>query len=312
MKSVLVTGANGFLGCYLCRHFSARGWSVAGIDASAPSQTLLNSLSQYGQWSLPSPRLGPLLQEFRPELILHCAGRALPVESFRSPAADYAAGPALTFEVLDQVRQFAPRARFVLLSSAAVYGQPKSLPVDEGHPVCPLTPYGYHKWQSEQICTEFSRMFGVATVALRIFSAYGPGLKRQVVWDICRKIDQQPELLLYGTGGESRDFIHAQDVAAAVQLVAWEAPGEADVYNVASGVETSIRELAERLAVRLRSHRPPSFDGTLPVGTPRNWRADVGKLAALGFRPAISLEQGLGEVVDWYRRETETSCRRSA
>jgi UDP-glucose 4-epimerase len=190
-----------------------------------------------------------------------------------------------------------------LLSSAAVYGNPASLPVTEQHAVSPLSPYGYHKRQAELLCEEFSRIYGLSTVCARIFSAYGPGLRRQVVWDICEKVLTTGQLALRGTGGQTRDFVHAADIAHGLHLLATAAPGESECYNLASGREVTVAELVAILLRALGSSLRPAFDGRDTPGDPLRWQADIAKIAALGFSPAIPLEQGLHTVATWCSAE---------
>jgi UDP-glucose 4-epimerase len=219
------------------------------------------------------------------------------------PAADFRDNAVLTFELLETLRTLAPHCRLLFLSSAAVYGNPSSLPVAETHRTAPLSPYGYHKLQCELLCEEFTRIYGVPTTIVRIFSAYGPGLRRQVVWDICERAFTESDLTLHGTGRESRDFIHASDIARALHLLAEKGGAEADVYNLASGEETTIASLADLLLSALLREARPIFDGRATPGNPLCWRADIGKIGALGFKPAITLEQGLRGVAAWCAAE---------
>jgi UDP-glucose 4-epimerase len=159
---------------------------------------------------------------------------------------------------------------------------------------------------SERVCLEFAQLFGIGTASLRIFSAYGPGLRRQVLWDICNKVRAAAQLLLQGTGNESRDFIHAIDVARALEHVAEHAAFAGEAYNLASGQETTIAELVGLVLQRLAPGLQARFDGVLPPGTPRNWCADISKLANLGFVPRVSLEQGVDDYVRWFQQEA--SC----
>src|SRR5262249_45379081 len=155
----------------------------------------------------------------------------------------------------------------------------------------------------EQLCSEFAAIYGLKAASLRVFSAYGPGLRRQVIWDICSKLLHDPEPIFQGTGKESRDFVHAADVARAVWQVAITALLEGESYNVATGCETTIAELTDQIGRLLSLRRPIRFDGRIPPGMPSRWRADISKLGGLGFQPAISLKQGLTEYVAWYRQE---------
>ncbi len=303
MKTVLLTGIAGFLGRHIARHFAQLGWRVVGVDALAPENVQLGVGVRYLRMKLPSAEFAALLVETKPDVCIHCAGRASVPLSMQDPAADFHDNTVLTFELLDALRRNAPKCRFILLSSAAVYGNPRELPVSEKAHVGPLSPYGFHKRQAEIICQEFARVFGVPTLAVRIFSAYGPGLRRQVVWDICERVLTNRSLKLGGDGGESRDFIHATDIARALALLAEAAPAEGEIYNLASGVETTVATLAAQLAALLAPEVKPEFDGTVRPGDPRNWCADISKITQLGWQQSIPLAQGLAQVAAWARAE---------
>ena len=300
MKTVLITGVAGFLGRYVAQLFSREGWRVVGIDDVPPENAQLDGVI-YHRFALPDSRLADLLRATAPQACIHCAGCASVGLSMDEPATDFRGNTVLVFELLEALRRSAPRCRFVLLSSAAVYGDPSSLPVTEDHAVHPLSPYGYHKRQAELLCEEYSRIYGLPTVGLRIFSAYGPGLRRQVVWDICERVLTTGELILRGAGAESRDFIHASDIAQGLRIVAENAPCEGEIYNLAAGREVTIAELADLLLKALGSKVQSRFDGRPTPGNPLRWLADTSKIAALGFAPAISIEQGITEVADWAR-----------
>lgn len=301
MKTILITGANGFLGQYVAQHFDSLGWRVVGVGRGAATAALRVSLRTYHRWNLPDLRFGELLRELTPRLVVHCAGTSSVAQSFVCPERDFADGPALLFEVLGQLRAFSPRTQFLFLSSAAVYGNPATLPVSEKAKLEPISPYATHKVQCENLCREFAKDVGMRTATVRIFSAYGAGLQRQVVWDIAQKAAEHHEVTLQGTGAESRDFVHASDVARGIERVVASAQFMGEAYNLASGREVAISELAERVLHHLGRSVPIRFDGVLPPGTPRNWRADIGKLSALGYAPSVSLEHGLANVARFVR-----------
>lgn len=302
MKTAVVTGAAGFLGRYVTRCFAREGWRVIGLD-ERPPQDAEPGVGEYRQIPLPGQGLVDLLCETAPQVCLHCAGRASVGLSMEDPAADFRANTLLVFEMLEALRRHAPACRFLLLSSAAVYGNPESLPVTERHAVAPLSPYGYHKRQAELLCEEFARLYGLPTVCARIFSAYGPGLRQQVMWDICRKAIATGKLSLRGTGAESRDFIHAADVAEGLRCLAEKAPGQGEIYNLASGREVAVSELSALLLHALGMAIQPAFDGLATPGNPLHWRADIAKIAALGFQPMVSLEHGIEATALWVKSE---------
>jgi UDP-glucose 4-epimerase len=299
-KTVLITGVAGFLGRYVARQFTRDGWRVIGLDDVPPENA---PAANYRRMRLPSPAFAELLRTDRPDVCVHCAGRASVPLSMEDPAADFRGNTVLTFELLDALRQHRPSCRFLFLSSAAVYGNPELLPIRETHPVAPLSPYGFHKRQCELLCEEFARIYGVPTASVRIFSAYGPGLRRQVVWDICEKVITTGALRLRGTGSETRDFIHAADVARALAVLAEKAPAEGEAYNLASGREVTIAELAALVVSSLRKEVEPLFDGGVRPGDPLQWRADISRIEQLGFAPAVTLEHGVQAVATWSSAE---------
>lgn len=310
MKTLLLTGAAGFLGRTIARHFLLQGWLVYGVDRVAAENAPLKDLQGYAEISLPHPSLDELLKQWKPQACIHAAGRASVPQSMQDPSSDYQDGPALTFYLLDSLRRFSPQCAFVFLSSAAVYGNPESLPVSEDQSPAPISIYGYHKWQSEILCAEFAGIYNINTASARLFSAYGVGLRRQVVWDITQKAMTQNNIILQGDGNESRDFVHSTDIARALECLLLSAPMHGEAYNVSSGEETRIAELAELIAKQLRRSVTIQFPGALPPGTPRNWRADIRRIAALGFAPQIPLQEGIAAFVNWCKEsETDTKAR---
>jgi UDP-glucose 4-epimerase len=301
-KTVLITGVAGFLGRHVAQHFAGAGWAVIGVD-EAPTENVQLPGLRYRRLRLPGPELEDLLRTAPPQVCVHCAGCASVGSSMDNPTADYRGNAVLVFELLEALRRAAPECRFLLLSSAAVYGDPQTLPVGEEHAIRPISPYGYHKRQAELICEEYARIYRVPTAVARIFSAYGPGLRRQVVWDTCARVLATGVCNLHGTGAESRDFIHASDVARGLRVLAEAASFDGAIYNLASGREVTISQVARTILDALHCKAPLVFDGAVTAGNPLNWRADISKIAALGFAPGISLESGLEQTAHWAQAE---------
>ena len=300
MKSkILITGVSGFIGRHAARFFNRRGAQVLGVDSNPEENAPMADLAGYARMRLPSEDLGNLLGRVKPDLMVHCAGRASVPLSVKDPRTDFLNGPVLTWEVLDAIRLNAPECAFLFLSSAAVYGCPEKLPVSEACAPKPISPYGAHKWQSEMICAEFSNLFGLRTASARVFSAYGPGLRRQVLWDLCHKAITKGRIEAQGTGGESRDFLHVRDLCEGLALLAEKAPLAGEVYNFGSGEETSIRALADMVVGALRTDCEIAFDGSVPKGTPLNWRADISAMRNLGFLPKVGIEEGVRSYAEW-------------
>lgn len=309
-NAVIVTGGTGFLGSYISELFASRGFTVLSFGrggrlvARGPNAAEFETVAGS---NLDEERgcFAALLDAIRPAVVVHAAGVASVPISLTAPAEDFEAGPRLLFSVLDGIRLSCCRPRVVFLSSAAVYGNPQILPIREDAEVRPISPYGFHKLQAELICREFAEVYDFDIVGARIFSAFGAGLRRQVVWDICRKARSLERITLFGTGAETRDFIHARDVAAAVFVLATsERRSPFEVVNIGSGRETSIRDLATKI-IRWLGLSPDilAFDGQSAVGAPLRWRADIARLKSVGYEGAVDFDLGLVETVAWCVQE---------
>jgi UDP-glucose 4-epimerase len=219
----------------------------------------------------------------------------------KDPVGDLRNNAEVTLHVLEAIRHFSPTTRLVYTSSAAVYGSPKKLPISENHPLVPVSPYGVSKLAAEGYVSLYAQLHSLRTASLRLFSVFGPGQRKQVVFDLIAKLRANPdELEVYGTGQEIRDFIYVDDVVSAALLVMTRGDLRGEVYNVASGEGTSIHELVETIVsvmgVRPRIH----YTGHVRPGDALRWIADISRLASLGFRPSVNLWEGIKWIVKWY------------
>lgn len=307
---VLVTGAGGFLGGHISRHFGSRDCPVAAVGRFRSMLDIgrnYPNLSLLGGMTLPDPAFADIVARFQPDLLVHCAGTSSVADSVRAPYADFQRTVDVCAFALETVRRHAPRCRFIHLSSASVYGQPKRLPIDETAPCAPLSPYGFHKRMCETLVEEYGSLHGLSTAIVRIFSAYGENLRRQVVFDLCGKIlaARNGRFDVIGTGKESRDFIHASDVALAVETIhSAQATG---IFNLGSGIETTVESLVGILCEELGTDCEPRYGRKGRPGDPLNWRADISRLAALGYRPKLTLSAGLRRYCRWLRSESASA-----
>jgi UDP-glucose 4-epimerase len=305
-ENILITGSGGFLGSHICEHFVRRGHPVTGIDRFSPPLAAMEvyaNLRRFYEIDLPDESFIGIIRESRPNLLIHCAGSASVPYSMQEPYEDFLQSVRMTAFLLEALRKHLPSCHFIFLSSAAVYGNPGTLPVREETACRPISPYGYHKYICELLCEEYASLHSAQTSALRIFSAYGERLRKQVVFDLCRKFGDPHThaVQLYGTGNETRDFIHAQDIAQAIEVIYTNrATG---VFNVASGKQTRIGEIAGMIKTCLRSSKDVIFSGAIRPGDPLYWQADISRLLALGFHQQIPLNEGIKKYCRWYERE---------
>jgi UDP-glucose 4-epimerase len=302
-RRVLITGVSGFIGSAVEKRLLDEGCSVCGIDrvARGPEVPLAVPRAEFVQADL-SAVIADILKRWKPEVVVHAAGPASVAGSISDPQVDFEDSVRVFQLALEAIRRHASECRVVLLSSAAVYGDTSQSPTPETTPTAPISPYGFHKQICELLLREYHQVFGIGGCSVRLFSAYGPGLRRQVLWDICRKAFDGRPVLLEGTGDETRDFLYIDDVALGIAGVVDKAACRGECYNLAGGVETSIRYLAQRLVSSLGTQNEIRFSGIARKGDPHRWWADISSIKLLGFRPEVAIDEGVGRYVDWFRR----------
>jgi len=295
--NILILGSEGFIGRNCVTQFTEMGYQVFGAD-------LFEQASQsytYSKISRLSPELEELFAKDSFDAVINAAGSANVPYSMTHPLLDFEANSLDTIRILDVIRKFQPHCKYIHLSSAAVYGNPDKLPIKESDPLQPLSPYGWHKMVSEQLCREYTQVFQLQTAIVRPFSVYGAGLKKQLFWDLYQKTKGQGELELFGTGQESRDYIHVSDVVRSLVHILKDSPMRGDCYNLASGEETTIAEVVEIYFSAIGFSGKYRFKGEVRSGDPVNWKADISKLSDLGFSVKTKLEDGLMDVAKWIK-----------
>lgn len=296
---ILIIGSKGFIGSYIFSHFAAdKNNLVYSCDVVTDYTT-----PNYFTIDASNANYHEIFEATAVDVCINCSGAASVPDSFEHPYRDFLLNTANVYAMLDAIKKHRPGCRFINLSSAAIYGNPQTLPVKETSEPAPLSPYAFHKLEAEQVCIEFNRFYNIQTCSLRIFSAYGRGLKKQLFWDIAKKSAGANNLLLFGTGNESRDFIHVRDIAQAIELVVRKGEYNGSVYNIANAIEITIAHAANELLQQLGWQGALTFNGETRKGDPLNWRADIEKLKSLGYQQQVSIEDGLKDYAAWLREE---------
>lgn len=298
-KRVLVTGAYGFIGRYTAKEFHKAGYYVIGLGHGTWGQ---NEASRWGvdEWHVGDVTMDALqTYALDCEVIVHCAGSGSVGFSIANPMKDFERTVWTTHYVLEFIRLYSPTTRFVYPSSAAVYGNQDELPLQVNMIPNPISPYGVHKKIVEELCQMYAKQYGVKVAVLRLFSVYGNGLRKQLLWDACRKLsDRQNEF--WGTGEETRDWVHVCDVARAMYTACLQASPQCPVVNVASGHGTKISDILQILFGEYGEHEQPFFGGQINVGNPNHYVADISEIKEWDWKPEVSLQDGVKDYVRWF------------
>jgi UDP-glucose 4-epimerase len=304
-QAVLVTGGAGFIGSHLVEELTGRGAQVTIVDDLSHGR--LENLASvadavdFHRLDLACDDVRPLLSAREFSMIFHLAGSANVPVSVEDPRADLRMNPVATLELLEALRDASPRSPLVFVSTAMVYGEGDGTPLTELDRIAPVSPYGVSKLCAEHYVSIYPRLFGLRTVALRLFSLYGPRLRRQVVYDLIRKVHDNPdELFMFGDGTQQRDFNHVANAVAAMLLVAERADFRGEHLNVAGEEAVTIQRLAELICEQMGASPKFVYSGDVRPGDINRWTADTTALRRLGYRPRVRLAEGLADTVRWY------------
>jgi len=304
--TVILTGGAGFIGSHTARLLGEKGCRVVVVDIREPPARPAGDTTylrlDVSDWRGLREGLAALRGD-AVDAVIHLAAVVSVEEARRSPRRTVVVNVEGTLNMLEAARLLDARV-FVYASSAAVYGEPLRLPVDEEHPLRPINLYGDTKLMGEMLVKRYSSDYGLKAAVLRYFNVYGPGMRGGpyagvIHAFITRLLRGQPPVI-YGDGRQTRDFVHVRDVARANYAAL--ASGAGGVFNIGTGRETSINDLYRILCGIVGRCPPPVYAPPRP-GDVRRSVASIERAAkTLGWRPGIGLEHGLRETVEWYRR----------
>jgi len=288
---VLVIGSKGFIGSHIIDYFQ-NGFEVWGCD-------VFTDYNETKYFLITSPSdFTSIFHHHQFDVCINASGAANVTDSLKNPARDFELNVHNVFLLLEAIRSTQPLCKFINLSSAAVYGNPTDFPVKESQILNPLSPYGFHKMQAEYLCNEYYTFFGIKTISVRIFSAYGPGLKKQILWDLYQKTIGSTTIELFGSGEETRDYIFIEDIVTALKLLV-KTLNPLPEYNLASGEAVSLKELSNLFLNTIGWNGRLKFTNTKRQGDPDFWQADISKIKSIGFTPTVSMQEGIKKYVQW-------------
>lgn len=306
MAKVLVTGGAGFIGSHLVDRLMDEDFNVVVLD-NFYSGKLDNISSHLNKLNFHLIEGDVRKREVVKKAIRHVdyvfhLAAIVDVEfSVKNPLLVNEVNVNGTLNVLEESLRF-DVDRFVYVSSCAVYGEPLKLPINEEHPTRPLSPYGVSKLAAEHYCRLFSELYGLKVICLRLFNVYGPRQKGDphggVISKSIERLKEGAAPIIFGDGKQTRDFIYISDIVEALMLTLKNERCVGEVFNIGSGKETSINELARSLIeiFNLKNIKPKHVK--TKKGEIARSCADISKAERiLGFKAKVKLEDGLRRLV---------------
>jgi UDP-glucose 4-epimerase len=235
-----------------------------------------------------------------PDSIFHCAGGSSVSSSFEDSNTDFEKTVGSTGAVLEYARLMSPDCKITYISSAAVYGRSDILPTPVNTFLRPISPYGFHKKLAEDLCFSAAEFHGLNVSIVRLFSVYGAGLRKQLLWDACKKLCAG-DFIFHGTGNETRDWIHIDDAVKLVIASNKFADEGFRIVNGAGGESLKNSDILTLIGKQFYSDFQLKFIGDKHIGNPDHYSADISCANHYGWKPTESLEMRVVEYVDWFK-----------
>ena len=307
-NTYLVTGGCGFVGSHIVRELVARGEKVTVIDdLSRGSLDRIKDVLDEIEFIKGDIRNESIVSKIMEgiNVVIHTAAQVSVTKSIEDPFYDGSVNVLGTITLLKEAQKRKIK-RFVHFSSAAIYGEPQYVPVDEDHPKNPLSPYGVSKLSGDHYAQLFYRLYEVPTVVIRPFNIYGPGQTpgdpyAGVITIFIERAIKDLAPIIYG-GTQTRDFVNVKDVVKAVLLAVERDEAVGHVFNIASGKEITINKLAE-IIKNIANSKREAIHKDFREGEILRSVASIEKAKKiLGYVPSVPLEDGLKEVYNWMKK----------
>ncbi len=310
---IILTGGAGFIGSHLAEAFTAAGHRVIVLDdlssgrrENLPAGTELHALD------VRSPEAAELVAASDADVLVHHAAQMEVRRSVEEPAFDADVNILGTLNLLEAARRGHVKQVIFASTGGAVYGEQERFPAGEGHPTRPLSPYGVAKLAVERYLFVYHAAYGLDAVCLRYANVYGerqsPHGEAGVVAIFLNRFLAGQAPVIHGDGLQTRDYVHVSDVVRA-NLAALGRPGFA-IYNVGTGRETTVVELADRLRQAVGSDLVPGH-GPPKMGEQRRSVVDPSLIQReLGLPAPLPLAEGLARTAEWFRERARVETAR--
>lgn len=300
---IVVTGGAGFIGSHVVDQLIKNNHQVAIIDnLSTGKEEYVSSDAAFYKMSILEPELDAVFRLEKPEVVIHQAAQISVQQSLQDPVHDLRENVEGTLRLLELSRRFGVR-KFIYASSAAVYGNPQYLGIDEAHPIRPMSFYGLSKYFSERYICLYAELHQLRYTILRYANVYGirqdPKGEGGVVSVFVDKLLKGEKPVIFGDGEQTRDFVYVEDVAKA--NIAALTCGDNAVINIGTGHPTSVNELLGLMNELNGTDVLPDYQPERPGDIRHSYLKNDKARSILGWEPEVTLREGLKRTLDYYR-----------
>ena len=307
---ILITGGIGFVGSHLSDELIKDDHDIILLTRNDRkkenvSQILSKVKLEYIDVTNFS-KLENSIKKNKPDVIFHLAGETSHKQSFENPLYDVDVNAKSTLCILETIRNNLPKCRFILGSTFIVVGRSQKLPINEETPTNPTTIYGANRLASENFCKIYNNLYNLETVVFRITNSFGPREQyatpsKNAINFLIYKAFRGEEVTIYKNGKFFRDLIYISDVVSALKTIMLKGKS-GELYWISSGTQTWFFELADWLKeltnAQIKYIDPPNYTEKVDVG---NFLVDNSKLKSLGWKPRISVKEGIIQTLDYFK-----------
>lgn len=301
---VLVTGGAGFIGSHIVDKLVQENYKVVIVDNfSTGKRENINQHARTYKCDITNVKqLNDVFKAEKPEVVIHHAAQINVQHSLSIPTTDATVNILGTLNLL-QCCVCHNVKKIIYASSSAVYGNPKYLPIDEKHTLIPLSPYGISKHTPEHYISIFKELYGMEYTILRYANAYGPRQDSKgeggVVSIFIDRMLEEKQIVIYGDGSQTRDFIFVEDIAVANVLAIKN--GSNKIINISTNLQTSVKDLLDLLCVLNNSYMKPNYQLARQGDIRKSYLDNNKALNELAWQPRYSLFEGLQRTLSYYK-----------
>ena len=308
---IMITGGMGFIGSHLSEQLLIEKHNLVILTKSFFKKHNITNISKKIKIEKTDitnfKKLGQSIQKNKPDVIIHLAGQTSHSQSFEEPLNDVDSNTKSTLFILEEIRKKKLKCRFILGSTFVVIGRPHKLPVDERTPCWPTMIYGVNRLTSEHYCKIYHEVYGIDTVIFRITNSFGP--REQVVSTknainfLIHQAFLGKTVTIFKKGKFFRDLIYISDVISGIKIIMKKGKS-GELYWISSGRKIwfyKLGKLLEKLTdAKVKFVKESNYTKKVDVG---NFVVNNSKLRALGWKPKISLNQGIKETLEYFKSE---------